>query len=201
MTILAGIRQLPHDHVKWRPIDGKMSHMDQYGLCECGCGLPTRLAKQNETERGYAKGEPLRFRRGHHMRLVQSSAYARFKDANGRNVALHRARAERALGRPLPPGVEVHHADGSRRPDAPLVICPDHAYHRAIHARLRVSQAGGNPHTDGFCRTCLKVKPVAQFKMRRAGTVNTLCKACASAAEAARQRAVTASRHAISPLR
>ena len=47
--------------------------------------------------------------------------------------------AERALGRPLPPGAVVHHANGDRRDNRPenLVVCPDHAYHMLLHKRIR----------------------------------------------------------------
>jgi hypothetical protein len=34
-------------------------------LCECGCGEPAAIAKKTDTPRGYIKGQPTRFRRGH----------------------------------------------------------------------------------------------------------------------------------------
>jgi hypothetical protein len=34
-------------------------------LCECGCGYPTSISKYTWKERGYVKGEPRRFLRGH----------------------------------------------------------------------------------------------------------------------------------------
>lgn len=34
--------------------------------CECGCGNDTPLAKINRKERGWVKGEPMRFYPGHH---------------------------------------------------------------------------------------------------------------------------------------
>jgi hypothetical protein len=60
----------------------------------------------------------------------------------------------------------VHHADGSRRDDAPLVICQDAAYHKLLHVRMRVREAGGNPDTDRICYTCKAVKPVAAFPVK-----------------------------------
>lgn len=50
--------------------------------------------------------------------------------------------AEKALGRPLPPGAEVHHWDKDRWNNTPtnLVICPDHAYHMLIHKRMREAE-------------------------------------------------------------
>lgn len=37
-------------------------------LCECGCGLTTPLATKDRPERGYVKGQPQRFARGHSSR-------------------------------------------------------------------------------------------------------------------------------------
>lgn len=37
-------------------------------LCECGCGQPTKSARQTRTERGWAAGLPLRFIHGHNQR-------------------------------------------------------------------------------------------------------------------------------------
>lgn len=35
------------------------------GLCQCGCGQPTRPAARTRTERGNRAGAPLRYRHGH----------------------------------------------------------------------------------------------------------------------------------------
>lgn len=39
-----------------------------YGYCQCGCGQRTRIAPQTRTDRGWIKGEPLRFVRNHGRR-------------------------------------------------------------------------------------------------------------------------------------
>lgn len=39
------------------------------GLCQCGCGEPTRLAPATNSAKGWRKGTPLRYRLGHHIRL------------------------------------------------------------------------------------------------------------------------------------
>ena len=38
------------------------------GLCQCGCGQPTTISKQNHTKYGYVKGQPKRFIDGHGSR-------------------------------------------------------------------------------------------------------------------------------------
>jgi hypothetical protein len=40
-------------------------------LCECGCGQPVPIAK--ETRRGYRKGQPMRFVRGHFSRTADAT--------------------------------------------------------------------------------------------------------------------------------
>lgn len=39
-----------------------------YGYCQCGCGKETRLATQNDIAKGWIKGKPLRFLRGHYAK-------------------------------------------------------------------------------------------------------------------------------------
>ncbi len=142
------------------------------GLCECGCGQPPTLAKQSRTDRGLVKGQPHRFIHGHQTRTRRVKRY-RFK---GRTL-LHRLRAEAALGKPLPAGAVVHHADGSKRDDAPLVLCQDNAYHRLLHLRMRVLKAGGNPNTERICSACKKVLPLASFG-RRINRAVDVCRHC-----------------------
>lgn len=38
------------------------------------------------------------------------------------------------------------------------------AYHRFLHARMRVKAAGGNPNVDAICERCRRVKPRAFFR-------------------------------------
>jgi hypothetical protein len=51
-------------------------------LCECGCGKPTLLARQDDTKRGLKKGQPQRFIRGHgHRGKPQSEEANRSRSA------------------------------------------------------------------------------------------------------------------------
>lgn len=36
-----------------------------HGFCHCGCGQRTNLSRDNDAPRGYVKGEPFRYVRGH----------------------------------------------------------------------------------------------------------------------------------------
>lgn len=71
------------------------------------------------------------------------------------NKHVHIVVAERALGRPLPPGVEVHHVNEDKRDNrgVNLVICPDHAYHMLLHMRTRALDACGHANWRR-CRYC-----------------------------------------------
>jgi hypothetical protein len=44
-----------------------------------------------------------------------------------------------------------------------LVICPDDAYHLALHARMRIQAAGGHPWNDKICARCHKALPLTDF--------------------------------------
>lgn len=124
-------------------------------LCECGCG------RERNT-----KYPGVRFIRGHQRRGKRSKTVVkmyRSERRDGVEMHVHRKRAELALGKPLPPKAVVHHADGSKDEHAPLVICESQAYHRLLHARMRVKAAGGDPNTDKVCSDCGLVKPQTAF--------------------------------------
>lgn len=76
-------------------------------------------------------------------------------NVGGRTKLEHILVAERALGKPLPTGAQVHHWDMDRSNNEPtnLVICPDQAYHRLIHRRMAALEACGNPSWMP-CRLC-----------------------------------------------
>lgn len=106
---------------------------------------------------------------------IDSGGYRRAKRANGDETREHVLVAERAFGKRLPPGVEVHHVDGDRAHNINrnLVICQDKAFHRLLHARTRIVRAGGNPNTDRICCECKRLQRQDEF----CGAGNQ-CRAC-----------------------
>jgi len=163
------------------------------GLCECGCGQPTTIAKRSLTAAGWRKGHPKRFVWGHHQRLKGARSYRRIARANVEGTTLvHRRRAEQAIGHPLPAEARILHPDQDpSNPHARLVICPDQAYHALLHARMRVKAAGGNPNTDKICAACQQVKPRSAFTIsrRKYDGVEPTCTVCRNARDRARYAA------------
>lgn len=141
-------------------------------LCECGCGQETRVATRTNTNVGQQKGRPLRFIVGHNSRKAEIRSYRILG-----YVKVHRLRAEKALGRALPPKAVVHHADGSKSEFAPLIICQDQAYHSFLHVRMRVKAAGGDPNLHRICSDCKAVTLMADMAKCKSG-VSRQCKAC-----------------------
>lgn len=83
----------------------------------------------------------------------------------GDNNFEHIKVAEKVLGKKLPKGAVVHHVDEDPTNNTPtnLVVCPSRAYHRLLHARLRIQNAGGHPDKDKVCGECRELKPKNQF--------------------------------------
>lgn len=112
------------------------------------------------------------------------------RQVGARIVAVHRLRAEAALGYPLPPKAVVHHADGTKSIDSPLVICQDEVYHQGLHRRMRVLRAGGRPFVDHVCCTCRRARPISDFPRNRNSRLGYvgICKECSNRRIAALRR-------------
>lgn len=116
--------------------------------------------------------------------LVRQMANGYMAYASSDNVLVHIAIAEKAYGRKLPKGAEVHHVDQDKTNNSPsnLVVCVDHAYHALLHSRQRIFDAGGHPDTHKICSTCKGIllrEAFVKSKNRYDG-LNTHCRECVS---------------------
>ncbi len=46
--------------------------MNSSGLCLCGCGMPTTIARNSDTKRGWIKGQPKDYVHGHYGAMTLS---------------------------------------------------------------------------------------------------------------------------------
>jgi len=165
-----------------------------YGYCQCGCGQKAPIAKYSMASRGWKQGFPVKFIRGHNLRSQGKGENAyRYKNGmthdkhgrillfmpnhTGRNKAtgyVYRSRlvAEKALGKPLPKGVDVHHFDEDITNDSNdnLVVCESRGYHIFLHHRTRAYRACGhaNWRKCPFCKEYDDPKNMVITKSNRA---------------------------------
>jgi hypothetical protein len=99
------------------------------GECQCGCEKKTRLAPCTSRKKNWAKGEPLRYLRGHNRRkrlryvvvptgyetdcwlwqlAKTAGGYGMVRIAPGKMALAHRVYYEQHL-RPIPDGLELDH--------------------------------------------------------------------------------------------
>lgn len=81
-----------------------------------------------------------------------NGGYVRYSLGKAHHIVL----AEKALGRALPKGVQVHHVDEDKKNNNPsnLVICPNQQYHMLLHKRRDALIATDNPdmRRRNFCK-------------------------------------------------
>ncbi len=144
------------------------------GLCECGCGEQTPIARKSSARLRTVAGQPYRFVRGHENRVAKAERNNNWRGGrtvtNGyisvRTPGHHRADdrgyvsehvlvVERAMGKPLRKTADIHHVDGNRKNNVAtnLVVCQDHAYHMLLHRRQKALAACGDPNAHR-CKMC-----------------------------------------------
>ncbi len=113
----------------------------------------------------------------------------KYEMSKGREI--QRIVAENALGKPLPPGSEVHHVDGNGRNNDPsnLVICPNKRYHRLLHIRTKALEACGNANFRKcyFCKQYDSTEMLVMLLSDKNPNGSTYHKQCAAQRSAARK--------------
>lgn len=106
------------------------------GLCHCGCGGETQIAKVNNTQRGHVAGEPRRYIKGHGARkhypepIVDTNGCWIWQGAvrqtgygvlyRGKCTSAYQVYYEKYKG-PIPEGLDLDHLCRNR-----LCVNPDH---------------------------------------------------------------------------
>ena len=125
-------------------------------LCQCGCNKPTKPYKRNRPYLGHVKGEYPKYLNGHNKRKHAKTIIGEYEAVrmpnhpnafSGGYVFKHIAIVTKVLGKPLPEGVQVHHADGNplNNEKSNLVVCPNQTYHKLLHQRTNALETCGNP--------------------------------------------------------
>lgn len=109
------------------------------------------------------------------MRTPEGNGYFKVRRA-GKQVREHVAVVEAVLGKPLPKGAVVHHANGdrSKNENSNLVVCPDDAYHFLLHQRMRALDACGNANWIK-CWVCKQYSPPDQIVVNGKNTHHRAC--------------------------
>jgi len=139
--------------------------------CECGCGqvVARRFFSGHQNHVRSTRREL----NGHWKggRYVNDSGYAMVYDPEHRRASAngyvreHIALAEKALGKPIPDGAQVHHlthiSDNSS-----IVLCQDQKYHFLLHMRERAYKECGNPSWRK-CKFCQKYDAPENLHMKQ----------------------------------
>mgnify|MGYP003042582878 CR=1 FL=1 len=149
-----------------------------------GCSREARKRTWCETHyaRWRAHGDPMITKKRANGDGFIAAGYAA-KQIDGVKKFDHVRIAESALGRPLPKGAVVHHADEDRsnnRNDN-LVICPDRKYHNFLHMRIDAMKACGNANWRK-CRHCRRYDDPLSLRIytTKTGSTQAWHTACAN---------------------
>lgn len=121
--------------------------------------------------------------------------------AHRNHVFEHVLVAEKVLGFYLPAKAVVHHVNrnGADNSHSNLVICENQGYHRLLHARQRIAEAGGRPGIDKICSRCKLIKRRTEFSntaFHGQLAPASICRACSIVVQRLRRKSVKLARSA-----
>ena len=154
-------------------------------IVEClGCGKHKEIRAAYVKQR-YCSISCAKQKDRHHNwkggRAITPQGYISVATGHGSRLE-HLEVAERALGKPLPDGAEVHHFDEDRSNNDKrnLVICENRGYHMILHSLQKLAAAGFDPHSMKHCGRCGKVKSRRDFSYSWPtwDRLLTICKLC-----------------------
>lgn len=131
-------------------------------LCKCGCGLPTKIAKETNTRLGWIKGIGIPYVNGHNRRknlVIKTSAGYLMEycpdhlNADGcKRVAQHRLILEKYLERYLEIDEVPHHCnekkDDNRIENIELMLVSGPESHNSIHKKGNTINLGRKPSDE-----------------------------------------------------
>ena len=159
----------------------------EIGLCKCGCGGKTTISPWNNYQGIYKRGESVKCIRGHCGRgvggKITQSEYCRTRLPNHDRanssgyVKDSILLAEKALGKQLPDGAVVHHANGIKTDNRPenLVICKNDSYHQILHTRMRALKECGNSNWRK-CSNCKKYDDPKSMYINKTTSYHLKCR-------------------------
>jgi hypothetical protein len=115
--------------------------------------------------------------------LVNAGKYCTIT-IDGKKIPYHVYIAEKAIGKKLPTGAEVHHVNNNGRDNrnSNLVICQNRDYHALLHARERAFDESGNAswRKCSFCKKYDDLKNMSSYLQANNKTYSFYHKACAT---------------------
>lgn len=174
------------------------------GLCQCGCGTQTKLARDANLKTGQIKGEPFRFAPGHSKRRPfierwqslldrveiaengcwiwtrtrDSDGYGKFSIAyaDGTNESLVHRIAYRYLVGPIPKGCELDHVK-ARGCTNRACINPDHL--EPVPHRINLLRSEGMGAVNAAKTHCVNGHPFDEKNTQwRSGGGGRACREC-----------------------